>query len=139
MYVFRSGSFLTCNDFRCRYNIPEPECPTNILDIVESDAYCGIMTKPMGPFKNCIQAAAGTDVIELIQFECTYDACANWGNLTAVIEVWCNALAKLVAACRELQITDISLPNQCIRKLTVNPSICGIGVGRFRILGGGKV
>ena len=105
--------------FRCQHVIPPPECTEGQKQMIATDDFCGLIKNKMGPFKECIEAAMGSDFISEIYFECEYDVCANHPNRTAMVEVACDALTKLEEECGiDYQIIDIDwrTPSFCPRK-----------------------
>nr|XP_033814887.1 IgGFc-binding protein-like [Geotrypetes seraphini] len=72
-------------------------CLPNQLQMVNSSAYCGLLTDPSGPFKACHQTIAA----DLYYSNCIFDLCADFES-TALL---CSNLGQYALACQEAGIT----------------------------------
>ncbi|KAI0218722.1 Zonadhesin [Lamellibrachia satsuma] len=81
-------------------NDPDPqECDAAMAATVSSDAYCGLMGKPDGIFRNCIRRAP--DLANSNRENCQFDACANMGNVTSVKRAVCGTLEAFSVQCSD--------------------------------------
>ena len=74
--------------------------------MIETNAYCGLILDPNGPFKECLDLS-NIDAADFF-FNCKYDVCAY---LNDPEEQKCNALEDFMRHCYEMGSGPISFRN----------------------------
>ncbi|XP_063798276.1 IgGFc-binding protein-like [Pseudophryne corroboree] len=81
-----------------------PECTKNCplcseaqTQKYKSEKYCGLITKPKGPFSQCLSVVDPTPFFN----DCIFDACQYKGHHSS----YCNAIGLYVAACQAAGVT----------------------------------
>ncbi|XP_066465362.1 IgGFc-binding protein-like [Eleutherodactylus coqui] len=100
-----------------------PKCSEADKEPYKSDKYCGLLTKPNGPFSQCHDAIDPTTFFE----DCLFDACAFKGRQSVV----CNTIAAYVSECQRngSMIKEWRTPSFCELSCPVN--------SHYKLLGDG--
>ncbi|KAG9482832.1 hypothetical protein GDO78_011459 [Eleutherodactylus coqui] len=100
-----------------------PKCSEADKEPYKSDKYCGLLTKPDGPFSQCHDAIDPTTFFE----DCLFDACASKGRQSVV----CNTIAAYVSQCQGngSMIEEWRTPSFCELSCPVN--------SHYKLLGDG--